>query len=1049
MALPPSPRRRLSARRSPSKPQQHDPADEPWRWPSAEDGDDPAAPAAAAAAARTERPFESDGQRRDEGARRSWQSYLEEYEQQRARAEGEVSARDRAATAPAAAGRGGTGWLRSNAAAGAGAAAAGAARAALWSLGHWLTSHAAAAATTAPAAATATTTATTAAAASAATAATTAAAAATGAVAAGAAAATGVQLLDEVVTAAAELYVDTLYPIGTFVWWLTSLLLGLLAALARAALLPALRAGWRLAARGAREGWGRVQAARREAGAALPPIEGDLLSAAEVLSGAEAAGVQREPVAQQSPAAAAAAGPTAAGATPQPAAVAAAQAAAAAGQSTGPQQPATPPRPPPAREQTPTHAAAPQSPASPAAAAAAAATEDPESLASLGKRALARACAGAGAAAPLPLTLTAALAACGLSTPPTAAQPPQPPPSSSSQNAAPPRRPQALPALGPGAFAARLPVAPRAAALSFRVLPSAAAVGSFCAAAGRAAAAAAGGGGAMLGVRGAVVGVAPGWVARALPAWVQRGEEATGDTVSSLAVSSAGAAALSLPTQSHHQQQQHGLSRQGSHPLPPHFSPRTIAAVGCLVMEPPPDGATPLLEALPSFTWSERLRAAAAVAGACAALQDQPLVWLGDAQRLATAVLVSRRRPSVTPPAATQQEPAAAEEKDAASVVMTLNPWPLVTAPAAAAADDERNLSSIDGGALNTPAAAAAANAAGGFGALLLSLLTGAPPQPGQDRPDCGVLRCVLEAPGGAGSLIPTAPPAGGRAAASSTGAIPTALVARRGGGGGGGRVFSAPDSAGQDECLPSVADGLLRVALVCLEYASAEPRLPVSTPPLSQQEQEQQQQLPPPTPAGLTPRWLRGWGAAAGAARLFGGRLLGGSATPPPQQQPPHQAAPLGRAASSGGAGAAAFNWPGVERELSALAAEAAATEHLRASAAAIVATEGEQSGAGDVLSSVEEADEKPPELFLCPITYEVMKEPVILAGDGFCYEKGAISDWLARGARRSPMTGGSAVGVRLGGGWEAVGLETVCPSLNFISWSDETQNDAKQALP
>jgi hypothetical protein len=34
-------------------------------------------------------------------------------------------------------------------------------------------------------------------------------------------------------------------------------------------------------------------------------------------------------------------------------------------------------------------------------------------------------------------------------------------------------------------------------------------------------------------------------------------------------------------------------------------------------------------------------------------------------------------------------------------------------------------------------------------------------------------------------------------------------------------------------------------------------------------------------------------------------------------------------------------------------------------------------------------------------------MQDPVILAGDGFCYERDAIANWLRRGTRRSPMTG------------------------------------------
>eukprot|EP00658_Telonema_sp_P-2_P021812 TRINITY_DN18695_c0_g1_i1.p1 TRINITY_DN18695_c0_g1~~TRINITY_DN18695_c0_g1_i1.p1 ORF type:complete len:162 (+),score=46.84 TRINITY_DN18695_c0_g1_i1:402-887(+) len=47
-------------------------------------------------------------------------------------------------------------------------------------------------------------------------------------------------------------------------------------------------------------------------------------------------------------------------------------------------------------------------------------------------------------------------------------------------------------------------------------------------------------------------------------------------------------------------------------------------------------------------------------------------------------------------------------------------------------------------------------------------------------------------------------------------------------------------------------------------------------------------------------------------------------------------------------------------------------------------------------------------PRQFLCPITQEVMVEPVV-AADGFSYEKQAISMWMARsnsGVCLSPMT-------------------------------------------
>ena len=44
-------------------------------------------------------------------------------------------------------------------------------------------------------------------------------------------------------------------------------------------------------------------------------------------------------------------------------------------------------------------------------------------------------------------------------------------------------------------------------------------------------------------------------------------------------------------------------------------------------------------------------------------------------------------------------------------------------------------------------------------------------------------------------------------------------------------------------------------------------------------------------------------------------------------------------------------------------------------------------------------------PEEFLCPITQDVMKYPV-LCSDGFIYEKAAIDEWLVSRRKTSPMT-------------------------------------------
>ena len=45
-------------------------------------------------------------------------------------------------------------------------------------------------------------------------------------------------------------------------------------------------------------------------------------------------------------------------------------------------------------------------------------------------------------------------------------------------------------------------------------------------------------------------------------------------------------------------------------------------------------------------------------------------------------------------------------------------------------------------------------------------------------------------------------------------------------------------------------------------------------------------------------------------------------------------------------------------------------------------------------------------PHAYLCPITLEIMKDPVI-AADGHSYERKAITEWFQKGHRQSPMTG------------------------------------------
>jgi len=52
-----------------------------------------------------------------------------------------------------------------------------------------------------------------------------------------------------------------------------------------------------------------------------------------------------------------------------------------------------------------------------------------------------------------------------------------------------------------------------------------------------------------------------------------------------------------------------------------------------------------------------------------------------------------------------------------------------------------------------------------------------------------------------------------------------------------------------------------------------------------------------------------------------------------------------------------------------------------------------------------IETHEENPPDEFICPISFELMNEPVI-ASDGYSYEKAAIQNWLITKGRYSPKT-------------------------------------------
>merc|ERR1719447_2592359 len=61
-----------------------------------------------------------------------------------------------------------------------------------------------------------------------------------------------------------------------------------------------------------------------------------------------------------------------------------------------------------------------------------------------------------------------------------------------------------------------------------------------------------------------------------------------------------------------------------------------------------------------------------------------------------------------------------------------------------------------------------------------------------------------------------------------------------------------------------------------------------------------------------------------------------------------------------------------------------------------------------GDTSPSSSRSDQEIPSDYICPITKQLMKEPV-MAFDGHCYERKAIEDYL-QSHQKSPVTGKKA---------------------------------------
>lgn len=60
---------------------------------------------------------------------------------------------------------------------------------------------------------------------------------------------------------------------------------------------------------------------------------------------------------------------------------------------------------------------------------------------------------------------------------------------------------------------------------------------------------------------------------------------------------------------------------------------------------------------------------------------------------------------------------------------------------------------------------------------------------------------------------------------------------------------------------------------------------------------------------------------------------------------------------------------------------------------------------GIRSLLFSLTQKDVDVPEDFICPITHEIMQDPV-MCEDGFSYERSAITEWFSKDKATSPMT-------------------------------------------
>lgn len=56
---------------------------------------------------------------------------------------------------------------------------------------------------------------------------------------------------------------------------------------------------------------------------------------------------------------------------------------------------------------------------------------------------------------------------------------------------------------------------------------------------------------------------------------------------------------------------------------------------------------------------------------------------------------------------------------------------------------------------------------------------------------------------------------------------------------------------------------------------------------------------------------------------------------------------------------------------------------------------------------TDVETSKDSVPEMFVCPVSRELMKDPVVLVDTGQIYDRTSITEWFRMGNNTCPLTG------------------------------------------